>query len=281
MSTATDRTDAMTAIEAMAARLRDEYGAEAVILYGSRADGSARPDSDVDLMIIKSDASGGAIERSLEVDKILADFRREYPLDAHVATPEQIEGMLAQGNHFVQNVILHGMTLYDGGCLKKYAELARKSYNMNPQESEFPEYWIRIAERDYDRMRRMFRDDDPEGAGYYLQQAAEKFFKAYLIRQGWRLRRTHDLGRLLDEAVQYDATLERYRAVCELVSMYQFAGRYPRYTLEAYYPNLPVMNDENIRAALAEITPLIERLRAGSARADIDEQDKQDVEGGL
>ena len=280
MSTLTDRTDAMAAIEAMAERLRDEYGAEAVILYGSRADGSARPDSDVDLMIIKSDASGGMIERSLEVGDILSDFRSRYYLDARVATQRQIESMLAQGNHFVQDVILQGRVLYEDGCFKRYVELARNSYAMNPQESEFPEYWVRIAERDYDRMRRMFRDDDPEGAGYYLQQAAEKFFKAYLIRQGWRLRRTHDLGRLLDDAVRYDATLEQYRAVCKLVSMYQFTGRYPDYTFEGYYPDLPVMDDENVRAALAEITPLIERLRAGSAKPSDDDKNGQDTQGG-
>ena len=276
MSTLADRTDAMTAIEAMAARLRDEYGAEAVILYGSRADGSARPDSDVDLMIIKSDVSGGPIELSLEVRDILSDFRHLYDLDAHVATQVQIEGMLAQGNHFVQDVILQGRVLYEDGCFKRYVEMARKSYAMNPQESEFPEYWIRIAEQDYDRMTLLFDNDDPVGAGYYIQQATEKFFKAYLIRQGWRLRRTHDLGRLLDDAVRYDATLEQYRAVCALVSMYHFTGRYPEYTLEAYYPNPPVMSDENVRAALAEITPLIERLRAGSERTNIDGQDKRD-----
>ena len=278
MSTSTNATDAMAAIEAMAARLREEYGAEAVILYGSRADGSARADSDVDLLIIKPDASGTAIERSLEVTKLLSDFRRRYYLDAHVATQRQIEGMLAQGNHFLQDVILQGKVLYDDGCLKRYLELARKSYAMNPQESEFPEYWLRIAERDYNRVLLLLDNDDPEGAGYYLQQTVEKLFKGYLIRQGWRLRRTHDLGRLLDDAVQYNATLEQYRAVCELVSMYQFTGRYPRYTLEAYYPNLPVMDDENVRAALAEITPLIERLRAGSAKPD---NDNESENGGL
>ena len=258
----------MAAIQEMAERLRDEYGAEAVILYGSRADGRARPDSDVDLMIIKSDVSDGMIQRSLEVVDVLSDFRRRYDLDARVATQGQIEGMLAQGNHFIQEVILQGMVMYEDGCFKRYLELAKKSYTMNPQESEFPEYWARIAGRDYDRMTLLLDNDDPEGAGYYLQQAAEKFFKAYLIRQGWRLRRTHDLSRLLDDAVQYDATLGQYLAVCKLVSMYQFTGRYPDYTFEGYYPDLPVMNDENARAALVEITPLIERLRAGSARTD-------------
>ena len=276
MSTLTDRTDAMAAIEAMAARLRDEYGAEAVILYGSRADGSARPDSDVDLMIIKSDVSGTAIERFREMDAVLSGVKEGYSLDTRLYTPEQVERTLARGDHFIQDVILQGQALYAGEGFAKYIELAEKSYNMNPQDSEYPEDWIEVAEEDYETVTILLNGGRPRGAGYFLQQASEKFFKAYLIRQGWRLRRTHALGRLLDDAVRYDATLEQYRAVCELVSMYQFAERYPRYTMEAYYPNLPVMSDENVRAALAEIAPLIERLRAGSARADTDEQDKQD-----
>lgn len=273
MSTLTDRTDAMAAIEAMAERLRDEYGAEAVILYGSRADGSARPDSDVDLMIIKSDASGGMIERSLEVGDILSDFRSRYYLDARVATQRQIESMLAQGNHFVQDVILQGRVLYENGCFKRYVELARKSYSMNPQESEFPEYWIRIAERDLRRVHRNLREDDPEDAGFRLQQATEKFFKAYLIRHGWRLERTHDLASLLADALKFDATLESYRAICELATRYYMAERYPP---DASSTELPPMDDAAVRAALAEITPLIERLRAGSERANIDTQDEQD-----
>ena len=273
MSMLTDRTDAMAAFEAMAARLRDEYGAEAVILYGSRASGSARPDSDVDLMIIKSDASGGMIERSLEVDKILADFRREYPLDTHVATPEQIKGMLARGNHFVQDVILQGRALYEDGCFKRYVELAKDSYNMNPQDSEFPEYWIRLAERDNRMFHILLQEDEPEGAGFHLQQAAEKFFKAYLIRQGWRLVRTHNLVDLLDEALLYDPTMEEFRDVCDEIRKYYFASRYP---WEDRWGDPPDMSDDSVRAALAEITPLIERLRAGSERSDIDTQDEQD-----
>ena len=58
----------------------------------------------------------------------------------------------------------------------------------------------------------------PRGAGYNLQQAIEKFFKAYLIRQGWRLQRTHDLVELLEDALQYDTTLEEYRSVCTQVA---------------------------------------------------------------
>jgi HEPN domain-containing protein len=210
------------------------------------------------------------------VGDILSDFRRRYDLDAHVATQGQVEGMLAQGNHFVQDVILQGRVLYEDGCFKRYVELARKSYNMNPQESEFPEYWIRIAERDYDRMLILFDNDDPVGAGYYIQQATEKFFKAYLIRQGWRLQRTHDLVELLNDALYYDPDLEEFRSVCNLVTDYALAGRYPT----SRDSDLPVMDAENMRTALTEIKPLIERLRTGSAKPTGNDEIEQDHRGG-
>ena len=272
MRTYHDTTDAMAAIEAMAERLRDEYGAEAVILYGSRANGSARPDSDIDLLIIRQEDTG-AIQRLSKVNAALADVRQGYWLDVLAATPEQVEDMLARGNHFIQDVILQGRALYENGRLEKFVALAKESYRMNPQDSDFPEYWIRIAEQDLRRVHRNLLDDDPEDAGFRLQQAAEKFFKAYLIRHGWRLVRTHSLGGLLNDALEYDADLERYRDVCELVSDYYFGGRYPS---DSRFPETPDMSDAGVRAALAEIEPLLDLLRAGSAKPDSDGQDKQD-----
>ena len=269
MSTLADRTNAMAAIEAMAARLRDEYGAEAVILYGSRADGSARPDSDVDLMIIKSDASGESLERKKEMHAVFSNVDDGLRLDTRTYTPEEVVKTLARGDHFVQDIILRGKALHKGVGFAKYIELAEKSYNMNPQDSEYPEDWLRTAEEDYRMGLYLLEGGFPRGAGYNLQQAVEKFFKAYLIRQGWRLQRTHDLVELLDDALQYDSDLEEFRSVCKLVTDYALAGRYPT----SRDSDLPVMNDENVRAALAEIAPLIERLRTGSARANIDEQD--------
>ena len=179
MSTLTDRTDAMAAIEAMAARLRDEYGAEAVILYGSRADGSARPDSDVDLMIIKSDAPGGSLERIKEVHSVFSNVYDGLRLDTRTYTPEEVVKTLARGDHFVQDIILQGRALHAGDNFAKYVDLAEKSYKMNPQDSEYPEDWIRNAEEDYRMGLYLLEGGFPRGAGYSLQQAVEKFFKAY------------------------------------------------------------------------------------------------------
>ena len=268
MSTSTNTTDTMAAIEAMAARLRDEYGAEAVILYGSRAEGRARSDSDIDLLIIKDGASGGAIERSLIVDALLSELRGRLRLDTRVYAPEQLEKTLARGDHFVQDIILHGRVLHKGKAFARLIEMAEESYKMNPQDSEYPEGWLETAEEDHRMALYLLEGCYPRGAGYNLQQAIEKFFKAYLIRQGWRLQRTHDLAELLNDALQYDSTLEEFRSVCKLVTEYSTAGRYPA------SPNRDtpvIMDDENVRAALAEITPLIERLRAGSAKPNTEE----------
>ena len=273
MRTYHDTTDAMSAIEAMAERLRDEYGAEAVILYGSRANGSARPDSDIDLLIIKSkDAATGSFGSSIDVNSGLSDLRQGLTLDARIFTPDQVAEVLARGDHFIQDIILNGKAIHKSEGFAEYIELAEKSYNMNPQDSEYSEDWIRNAEEDYRMALYLLEGDFPRGAGYNLQQATEKFFKAYLIRQGWRLQRTHDLVELLDNALQYDSDLEEFRSVCKLVTDYTLVGRYP--TSRDYV--LPVMDDENVRAALAEISPLLERLRAGSAKPDSAEADDND-----
>ena len=272
MSTSADTTDAMAAIEAMAARLRDEYGAEAVILYGSRADGSARPDSDVDLMIIKDGVSDYQ-EHVSKVRSFLADLRGGLYLDVHIYTPEQVKRTLAKGDHFVQDVILKGMALQEGEGFDRYLGMALKSYNMSPQESEYPDAWSEIADGDYTRASRLLNLTDSKGAGFFLHQSLENFFKAYLIRQGWRARREHNLENLLDYALRYDRTLESYREACEFLNVCYLAQLYPHYLWKDGFPNPPDASVENVRAALAEITPLIERLRAGSERTDIDGQD--------
>lgn len=68
---------------------------------------------------------------------------------------------------------------------------------------------------------------DPVAAGFFLQQALEKYLKAYLISRGWGLRKTHELDRLLDAAIEYTSELGRFRPLCERVSTYYVVERYP------------------------------------------------------
>ncbi len=71
-----------------------------------------------------------------------------------------------------------------------------------PNRTAFPSDWLRIALKDWNRTRRMLDDQDAEAAGFFLQQSLERFLKAFLLGQGWKLRKIHELDALLDDAVK-------------------------------------------------------------------------------
>ena len=124
---------------------------------------------------------------------------------------------------------------------------------MPPEESPYPVDWLRIAEKDLDRVNRALRDGDSEASGFFLQQALEKFFKAYLLARGWKLRRIHDLEALLDEAATYDQTLEQFRAACQRITDWYMLERYP--LVAASGPTT-----EEVRESLLVAQPLITKL---------------------
>ena len=96
---------------------------------------------------------------------------------------------------------------------------------MRGDESRYPADWMRLAEKDLRRVERALRDDDPDLAGFCLQQAIEKFLKAFLLARGWNLKRIHDLGRLLDEARAHDEGLLRFRPACQRITDYYVVKR--------------------------------------------------------
>ncbi|MBI3015857.1 MAG: HEPN domain-containing protein [Candidatus Tectomicrobia bacterium] len=96
-----------------------------------------------------------------------------------------------------------------------------------PMESSYPADWKRLAHKDWRRIRLHLRENDPEGAALFLQQSLEKFLKAYLLERGWKLKKTHELDALLEEACVHDPGLVSFQDLCERVSGYYLAERYP------------------------------------------------------
>ena len=68
-------------------RLVREYDPDRIILFGSRALGTATEDSDIDLLVVKETASR-PLDRRVHVERLLRD--RSVPLDIHVYTPREI-----------------------------------------------------------------------------------------------------------------------------------------------------------------------------------------------
>jgi len=125
---------------------------------------------------------------------------------------------------------------------------------MLPEESTYPRDWLNIAERDLARVERCLRDDDPEAAGFFLQQALEKFLKAYLLSRGWRLRRVHDLEALLDDALEHNPELESMRPLCQRVTGYYLIERYP-------LPGVSPPTGADVRDALLYANQLVAKIR--------------------
>ena len=95
------------------------------------------------------------------------------------------------------------------------------------EDSLYPPDWFMVAEKDWHRIKIMLDNNDAEAAGYFLQQSIEKYIKAFLLERGWELRKIHELDALLDEVVKHNSNLESFRNLCERVSGYYFAERYP------------------------------------------------------
>lgn len=87
------------------------YAPQRVILFGSYAYGNPRPDSDIDLLIIK-ETSERFIDRWVTVRRLLSDPKRKVPLETFVLTPQEVSRRLAIGDQFLAEIMEKGEVLY-------------------------------------------------------------------------------------------------------------------------------------------------------------------------
>lgn len=82
------RTRVKRAIDDMVRRIVERFDPERIILFGSHARGDARPDSDVDLLIVMT-VDGSRREKAIEIGVALDDI--PISKDIVVVTPEAFE----------------------------------------------------------------------------------------------------------------------------------------------------------------------------------------------
>jgi predicted nucleotidyltransferase len=96
------------------AQLRDQiaerYDPEAIILFGSNATSNARPDSDIDLLIIKR-TTEPYFDRIIELRRSIDTSRR---VDAIVLTPQEYDKAIKENRYFlVKEILPKGQTIYE------------------------------------------------------------------------------------------------------------------------------------------------------------------------
>lgn len=96
-----------------------------------------------------------------------------------------------------------------------------------PRNSNYHDDWINMARKDFRRTNVLLKDEDVEGAAFFLQQSLEKYLKAFLLQKSWKLKKIHDLDTLLEYAAEFDERLSIFIDFCEKVTGYYFSERYP------------------------------------------------------
>lgn len=100
-------------IREMAAIVAREVGPEAIILFGSHATGEARPDSDVDLLVVEAAPFGQDKDRRREMTRLwhaLAGFA--VAKDILVYSRDEVDRWRGARNHIIARALREGRFLY-------------------------------------------------------------------------------------------------------------------------------------------------------------------------
>ena len=99
-------------IDAMVQRLVERFDPDKIILFGSHARGTARPDSDVDLLVVMP-VTGSKRKKQIELRCALHDIR--IAKDIIVVTPDEVERRRNIVGTIIRPALREGKVLYARG----------------------------------------------------------------------------------------------------------------------------------------------------------------------
>lgn len=96
-------------------------------------------------------------------------------------------------------------------------------------QEEYIKLWIKKADNDLKVSKRELVHDDPvlDAVCFHLQQAVEKYLKAFLAKFSPSIKKTHNLEFLLEECIQIDQSFDRFEEKFDGISECGVEIRYP------------------------------------------------------
>jgi HEPN domain-containing protein len=135
--------------------------------------------------------------------------------------------------------------------------------------AETPIEWLRFAEENLLVAEQALSFEEPtwHTICFLCQSAAEKFLKAYLIAQGWKLERTHDivvlLGLCADISAQTDSAFADLTSDGAILNEYAVGGRYPG---DLAFEDIDLLDAQEAVAVVRRIKDLVtDRLSSSTA----------------
>ncbi len=99
-------------IQEIVRRVVEQTHPEKIVLFGSRARGDHRPDSDIDLLVIQK-SKVARYRRSAPIYQALAGLPTDVDVEAIVYTPEEVADWSEVRQAFVTTALREGKTLYE------------------------------------------------------------------------------------------------------------------------------------------------------------------------
>ncbi len=172
-------------IEANLGRILQMFSPRHIIAFGSRVNGAAKEDSDIDLIVV-SDAFEGIpfLERSRRFNEAISWHLR---VDVWCLTVMEFERLRRQIG-VVADACREGIWILKGELLPD----EEVSGVMTIEEQV--QVWLKQGDDELEKARILYEHDKYDGAAVFAQQAAEKFLKAlYIARFKAMPPRTHDI----------------------------------------------------------------------------------------
>ncbi|HZQ10717.1 MAG TPA: HEPN domain-containing protein [Anaerolineae bacterium] len=218
-----------------------------IVLFGSRAYGKPRADSDLDVLVVTTNKKPSPLITS------------SLSLDVHTRTPDELTRQLAMGDAFTQEIIQRGKRLYPKraqiGFLRQVQNALERGRTQPMDNSELVQEWVQKAEEDFEgaqtilRRRRKFL---PNLLCWTCEQSVEKYLKAFLTRQRVKFERTHHLETLYQACLNVDSDFRLIQQSVDAVLLCVPQIRYPGHSV----------TEEQARAAFAASKPIRKFVRA-------------------
>jgi uncharacterized protein len=234
-----------------------------VILFGSRARGDARPDSDYDVVVEMEFDWVDYWETRASVFAALGSTQQGCEVDVLVRGPGEIEAKRDDPGYMDWDIARYGVVLYPDGAssesLRPVQSPRDRVRERRPYESIGD--WLERINQDLLALDALLDADESTAwgaAGFHAQQAAEKYLKVLLVQAGVHPPKTHRMDALVREVHAAGYSFPLFASECKLLNPYAVRIRYPE--------RAPLPDAERGRTVIAAARRIIEAAKPLIAR---------------